>query len=96
MKTAIVFCVGANDHSNNQDFYVKVDNVDYFLFRQSYRKGIKEYFGNGVRIDKALKNNWNKLDRAVLRTIDKLPSYIKYVEKEYGIAILDKTRRAMG
>ena len=96
MKTAIVFCVGANDHSGNQDFYVKVDNVDYFLFRQSYRKGIKEYFGNGVHIDKALKNNWNKLDRAVLRTIDKLPSYIKYVEKEYGVAILDKTRRAMG
>ena len=92
MKSAIVFCVGAEDYSGNQDFYVKVDNNTYFLFRQSYRKGIQEYFGHGVELNQALKNNWNKLDRAVLRTIDKLPSYIKYVEKEYGVAILNKTK----
>ena len=93
MRTAIVFCIGAEDHSNNQDFYIRVDGNDYFLFRQPYRKGVKEYFGNGVHLNKALKNNWNKLDRAILRTIDKLPSYIKYIEKEYGLVILEQTKR---
>ena len=93
MKTAIVFCVGATDHTNNHDFYIRVDGNDYFLFRQPYRKGVNQYFGNGVQLDRALRNNWNKLDRAILRTIDKLPTYIKYIEKEYGLTILERTKR---
>ena len=93
MKKAIVFCVGAEDYSGNQDFYIKADGNTYFLFRQSYRKGIQEYFGNGVDLSRALKYKWKKADTAIQRTVDKLPAYIKYVEKEYGIAILERTKK---
>ena len=34
-----------------------------------------------------------ELDTAVLRTVDKLPQYIRYIEKEYGIAVLDRTKK---
>lgn len=63
------------------------------MFKQPYRKGVQAYFGNGVSIDKALNHNWNKLDRAVMRTIDKIPQYVRYIEKEYGIAVLKQTKR---
>lgn len=93
MKTAKIYCIGAADHSGNQDFYMIFGNQEYFLFRQPYRKGVKEYFGNPIDLNRALKNNWNKLDNAVLRTVDKLPQYIRYIEKEYGIAVLERTKK---
>ena len=97
MKKARVFCESYYDFNNEQayqDFYLTHDGRDYFLFRQEYRKGIKEYFGRGgVDIDRAIKNNWNKLDTAVIRTIDKIPSYIRYIEKQYGIAVLEQTKK---
>ena len=93
MKRAVVYCIEPENRSGNLDFYIRVNNEDHYLFRQTYRTGVHQYFGGGVDVDKALKCNWNKHDRAVLRTIDKLPSYIKYIEKEQGIAILDKAKR---
>lgn len=97
MKKARVFCESYYDFDKEQayqDFYLTYNGHDYFLFRQEYRKGIKEYFGRGgVELDRALKNNWNKLDTAVIRTIDKIPNYIRYIEKQYDIAILNKTRK---
>lgn len=97
MKKARVFCEFYYDNNTNkayQDFYLKHDGRNYFLFRQDYRKGIKEYFGcGGVEIDRALKNNWNKLDRSVIRTIDKMPCYIHYIEKQYNIAVLERTKK---
>lgn len=32
-------------------FYLVMDNDEFFLFSQAYRKGVEEYYGKGVRID---------------------------------------------
>jgi len=97
MKNPRIYCVMVYDEHKDQayhDFYIKYENKDYFLFRQKYRKGIKEYFGyNGVTLTRAFKNHWNKLDTAVVRTIDKIPIYIRYIEKEYDLAILERTKK---
>lgn len=93
MKAAVVFCVVPESDVESHDFYVKVENEAYFLFRQPWRYGVNQFFENGVRIDKTIKGTLKKYDHAVLKTIEKLPAHIKYIEKEYGIAILNQTKK---
>lgn len=93
MKAAVVFCV--EETRGNHDFYVKVDGEVYFLFRQPWKAGVNEVFKNGVRLDKQLKSVSKKHDYGIMKTLEKLPSHIKYIEKEYDIAILERTKKAM-
>ena len=50
-----------------------------------------EFYSDGVSLNTALKFALAHQDNAILRTMEKLPRYIKYVEKEYGIAVLEQT-----
>ena len=54
---------------------------------------MKKYFQNGVCINRALDHARAHGDTAVLCIMDKLPSYIRYVEREYGLKVLRKTIR---
>ena len=75
-----------------QSFFVKVGGRDYFLFQQDFRKSNKEFFRNGVGVHAI--NNYSRVHSTVVRkTLDKLPSYIRYIEKEYDVAIYEKTKR---
>ncbi len=89
MKSRI-FCktTGKGIHS----FYLTYKGESYFLFNQDYRRGVNEHFsGVGLHIDGALNFSKANGDSALQRTIAKLPMYIKYVEKEYGICVLKQT-----
>lgn len=72
-------------------FYAKVNGQDFYLFGQKYYYAVNSYFRDGVTINAALDPTRAKRDNAVLRTMDKLPMYIKYAEKYYGIKILKST-----
>ncbi len=74
-----------------QAFYVKVEGKRYFLFRQNFRKSVKDYFVKGVMLDK-IGSYEGVHSESVRHTLDKLPAYIQYVEKEYGIEIYEKTK----
>lgn len=74
-----------------QAFYVMLEGKSYFLFRQSFRRSVKEYFSNGVALAK-IGSYEGVHSTSVRRTLDKLPSYIQYIEKEYGIDIFSKTK----
>ena len=74
-------------------FYLRSEGCDYYLFRQNYRRGVNEYFRDGVRLDDALNFSRAKGDNAIKRTMEKLPSYIKYIEREYDLEILRKTAK---
>lgn len=76
-----------------QSFFVKANGESYFLFSQAFRRGIKNYFGNGVVIDEAVNFAKAKGNTAVIHTMEKLPAYIRYVEREYGMEVLRKTAR---
>lgn len=95
MKAPKIYCEISYDVVKEQayhEFYVTADGKKYYLFKQEYRKGVREYFRqDGVTLDRALNNGY--ANSAVRRTIDKLPNYIRYIEKEYGIAILNKTKK---
>ena len=74
-----------------QAFYVKVKGERYFLFRQNFRRSVKEFFANDVMLDKI--GAYDGVHSfAVRRTLDKLPAYLQYIEKEYGIEIYDRTK----
>lgn len=74
-------------------FYLVASGQEYFLFCQSYRKGVQKYYGNGVSVDAALDFSRAHRDGAIERTMTKLPMYIRYIEKEYEIEVLEQTKR---
>ncbi len=73
-------------------FYLNVDNQKYYLFTQKAYLGIFNYFRkprvlNEIQFKKAHE------DHRLLQTMEKLPKYIRYIEKEMGLTLLDKTRK---
>ena len=87
---ATVFC--KTTAKATQSFFVNVHGRDYFLFNQNFRKSNKEYFRNGVNIHE-LGNFSSAHSSAVRKTLDKLPTYLRYVEKEYDVAIYNKPQK---
>ena len=77
---------------DTQTFYVNINGKEYFLFNQEYRKSVKEHFWNGITINQ-INDYSNVKSNAVKRTLDKLPSYIHYIEKEYDVAIYERTKK---
>lgn len=75
--------------------YLRHEGRDYFLFSQSYRASVKAYYAKGVTLDKALNNPCAGINAALRRTMEKLPAYIRYVEKEYDIVVLDQTKKKL-
>ncbi len=75
-----------------QSFYVKIGAKSYFLFQQKYYVGVKDFFSNGKQIDD-LANACKNVNTAVRRTAEKIPLYLKYIEKEYDVVIFDKRQK---
>lgn len=74
-------------------FFLVTDSTEYYLFSQSYRKGVQNYYGRGVRLEEATDFSRTHHDNAIMRTMSKLPMYIRYIEKEYDVEILEKTKK---
>ena len=64
-------------------FYLLAEGQEYYL--------VHTYFSSGIRLDEVYNFSKAKHDNAIIRTLAKLPVYIKYVESEYGIAVLKQT-----
>ena len=88
---ATVYCKATDKGVHT--FYLAQGGEEYFLFHQSFRRGVKEYFGRGVSIDEAFNFGRSHHNTALIHTMEKLPAYIKYVEKEYGIEVLKQTAK---
>ena len=74
-------------------FYAIVKGKEYFLFQQEFKKTVYDYFMNGVNV--SLTGDYSIAhSHTVRKTLDKLPSYLRYVEKEYDIEIYKKTTQA--
>ena len=74
-------------------FYLITRGEKYFLFSQNYRKGVQEYFSKGVPLADSRKYAKTRNDRALIRTMTKLPMYIRYVEKEYEIELYEQAKK---
>jgi len=87
MKT-LVYC--KTTAKATQSFYLLADGKEYFLFNQKYRVSNKEHFGRGISLD-SIGDFSSAHSHSVRLILDKLPTYIRYAEKEYGIKVLDKS-----
>lgn len=74
-------------------FYLTVDGQQYYLFSQNYRRGVQEYFSKGVSIYESMNYSKTHRDEALIRTMTKIPMYINYIEKEYGVQVLEQTKK---
>lgn len=74
-------------------FFLEACGERHFLFSQGYRHGVNAYFREGVRLDSALDFSRANGDSAIIRTMEKLPAAIRYVEREYGLTVLRQTAR---
>lgn len=92
MKKATIIC--RNTSHGTHTFYLKVDGEEYFLFSQTYRRGVADYYRRDLPLDRALDHGRSKGNTMVTHTMDKLPAYIRYLEQEYDLAVLEKTRKA--
>lgn len=82
-----------NPAKGTLSFYLCTDEGRYFLFSNEYRKGIANFFQYGLRLDAAHDFSKCRYDTAVTKVMSKFPSYIKYIEKEYGISVLRQTQK---
>ena len=86
---AKVFCKTVA--KGRQAFYLNANGKDYFLFEQDFRKSNKEFFSKGYYITD--KVDYSRVrSTSVRNTLKKLPSYIKYIETEYGVSVYKKTK----
>ena len=69
------------------------EQTSFSWFSQAFRKGVDEYYGRGVRIEKSIKYSKAHNDSAITRTMDKIPMYVRYIEKEYDIEVFEKTKK---
>ena len=76
-----------------QSFYLKANGKTHFLFSQSFRRGVKSFYNRGVSLNEAMDPSRAKGNRAILNTMEKLPAYIRYIEREYDLQVLRKTIR---
>lgn len=88
---AKVYCMA--DNNSKQHFYVETKGKSYYLFSQDFRRGVQNYYESGVDLNRALDVSKAKFDAAIARTMRKLPAHLRYIEKEYNVQILNRTKR---
>ena len=72
-------------------FYLNYGDNDYFLFNQSYKVGVNDFYSKGVILEKSMQTSLAHRDFGILKTMEKLPKYIKFIEKEEGIYVMKNT-----
>lgn len=88
---ATIYCKTTG--TDKMGIFLKSGRESYYLFTQNYHKSSFNFFKDGVSLEEAMHNKKIGHDFAVTKIAEKLPSYISYVEKEYGIEVLEKTAK---
>ena len=91
-----IYCELNTRNTEQLDFYITTsDGRRIYLLSQKYYESLEDYFGNGVSLDDALDHSKGGCYISIHKVKSKLPAYIRYAEQEYGVAILNKTRRRL-
>lgn len=87
-----IYCKRSN---NALDFFITDKGNEYYMFSQRPYTGVEEYFKKGIALNNAIKHSKCGDNKMIHKTITKLPTYIKYIEKEYGIALLEQSKKKL-
>lgn len=89
--TTQIYCT--NPRHGELHFYLLHNSIRYYLFCQPYRRQVFAFYKQGVPLKDALSYARAKKDYSLIKTTSKFPSAIHYIESEYGIAIMEQTKR---
>ena len=90
MKTK-VFC--RTTGKGTQSFFLSQNGKEYFLFSQSYRRSVRDYFSVPISFDEAIDYSKAKRNSALLRTMEKIIPSTKYIEREYTICVRKQSNK---
>lgn len=86
MNRIEIYCKSNN---NDLNFYVSANGEEFFLFKQRFDYPTFQRFKKGVKLGDALSPKSRRSSSPTLEKVcEKLPMYLKYVEQEYGISLL--------
>ncbi|MBQ6979060.1 MAG: hypothetical protein IJQ07_00240 [Clostridia bacterium] len=89
MKT-FIYC--KTEKKGEQTFYLNHYGKTYYLFTQAYRVSVRDRFQTGYIIDNGYHYS-STHGVAVRKTLDKIKQAIPYIEKEFNICVLRKTKK---
>ena len=94
MKNAVVFSRPVKN-KDMLDFFVSLNGEEHWLFRHKKAHWLNDRFGAGVYLDDALgRQLWLKHPSAHKELRTHFLRAVKYVEKEYGMPLLRRTRNS--
>lgn len=93
MVQAMITTIYCKTNDTVQDFYMIHNNEEIYLFTQKRKASVERFYASGVNLDKALCHGIGNSNYAIHKTMDKLRLYIRYIEKEYDIILLNKTKK---
>lgn len=91
MKT-VVYC--RSTAHNVHSFYMLNGRQEYYLFTQSFKQVVHDYFCGGVTLDYAIRPANRDKSKAIYKTMDKIQKNIRYLEKEYEMEVFNKSKKA--
>lgn len=89
--TTQIYCT--NPLHGELHFYLLHKGSHYYLFKQPYRWRVYAFYNRGVLLNDALSYSKAKGNDQIIKTISKFPCAIRYIESEYGIAVMKQTKR---
>ncbi|MBR6385126.1 MAG: hypothetical protein IKS03_03270 [Ruminococcus sp.] len=91
MREMVIICKNSST-KGIINFFAEDSTQSYFLFQQKFRHSTYDFYKKGIPVRQAFSHRSTHRDRAIENVIKRLPSQISYIEKEYGVAILNRTK----
>ncbi len=93
MKKETIYIIMKNETGSNvQSFYLISGDQKHYLFSQKGYRGVSDFFSKARTLD-SIRCKKAHEDYMIIHTMEKLPKYIRYIEKETGLSFLNKTRK---
>lgn len=82
MKKERIEITKSNNHIN---FYLTFGGERHWLFSQEFSLSVYDYFKFGRSLSEMRKHNFWRSNPRLAKTIDRIPSMVGYVRKEYEL-----------
>lgn len=79
-----------NERSNLIDFFAEDEQESVYIFSRKYRTNLFNYFRKGISTRKLYDFTKTRRSSVVINTILQLRTHLRFIEKEYGVEILEK------
>ena len=80
-------------NNNRINFYLTFEGEQYWLFSQDYSMSVYDYFKFGRSLEELRNHSFWRSNPRLAKTIDRIPTMVRYIRKEYELPLCDGRRR---